>query len=417
VATLSTISVRVRRVIAVGSALVLAAVVVSAGSANGVGAVRGFDGSTITVAGIGIKAQFPGAPVGAKARIKRFNDTNEIPGIKINYADFADDNQDPATSLTEARRLVTQVGAFAIVGDESVTNPGQYLAQQHVPYFGWAFDKTYCSPAPSTKLWGFGFYGCVTPEHPSFVNGYGSDLYAYTTKLTGKKHPTIAGISNDNATGARTVKIYQRVYQVRGFKSVYAKGAVPPDASDYTPYVQELLKSNGGSAPDVISCLMGVQCLNLYQLLQASGFKGTYWSPLYSDILVKPLAGSVVGPNEHSISESNPGLDQLKKDINAVSPGYAVDTGALGSYASTDMFIQVLKKLAKKGKSNITPENVQKVASTITWELPGVAGPTKYPDSTVMGTPYCTTLLKSNGTKWETVVPYKCYPAKTPVKI
>ena len=44
-------------------------------------AVRGFDGTTIKVAGLGIASQFPGVPVGSKARIKRFNDTNEIKGV------------------------------------------------------------------------------------------------------------------------------------------------------------------------------------------------------------------------------------------------------------------------------------------------------------------------------------------------
>ena len=63
--------------------------------------VRGFDGTTIKVAGLGIAAQFAGVPVGSKARIKRFNDTNEIKGIKINLAEFADDKADPATALNE----------------------------------------------------------------------------------------------------------------------------------------------------------------------------------------------------------------------------------------------------------------------------------------------------------------------------
>ena len=38
---------------------------------------------------------------GVRGRLKRFNDTNEIPGLKIEYTEFADDKNDPATALTE----------------------------------------------------------------------------------------------------------------------------------------------------------------------------------------------------------------------------------------------------------------------------------------------------------------------------
>src|SRR5579862_7392911 len=52
---------------------------------------RGFDGTTIKVAGLEQVSQFAGAEIGAEARIKRFNDTNEIPGLKIQFVEVADD--------------------------------------------------------------------------------------------------------------------------------------------------------------------------------------------------------------------------------------------------------------------------------------------------------------------------------------
>ena len=91
--------------LAIGVALViaLAASTLAIGSIGGAGAqgsVRGFDGSTVTVASMGIAAQFvPGAPNGVQARIKRFNDDNEIKGVQIDWTEFADVGQDPATSL------------------------------------------------------------------------------------------------------------------------------------------------------------------------------------------------------------------------------------------------------------------------------------------------------------------------------
>ena len=142
---------------------------VAAAGAGTSTAVRGFDGSTITVAGFGIKAQLPKAEEGAAARFKRFNDTNEIKGIKIDFEEFADDSQDNATALSVARRLVTEVGAFAIVPNMSANTPGAYLTQQKVPWFGGGFDVSYCSTKASTSLWGFGPSGCIVPEKPSFI--------------------------------------------------------------------------------------------------------------------------------------------------------------------------------------------------------------------------------------------------------
>src|SRR5207245_5048046 len=104
------------------AALVLAAssvAVTSPAGARVTAQARGFDGTTITVGGLGNMATVGAAQVGAKARIERFNKTHEIKGVKIDYVGFEDDKGDPATALTQARKLVTQDRAFAIVGDSS----------------------------------------------------------------------------------------------------------------------------------------------------------------------------------------------------------------------------------------------------------------------------------------------------------
>jgi len=75
-----------------------------------------------------------------------------------------------------------------------------------------------------------------------------------------------------------------------------------------------------------------------------------------------------------------------------------------------------LKTVAKKGKSAITPEAVQKVASTQTWQIKGLAGPTSYPKSTVSPYPTCTSLVVSDGSKWSTVEPFGCSNKQFPVK-
>ena len=196
---------KVRRRVAV---MVVIASVVAVALAAGIGsagatrsAVRGFDGSTITVAGLGLKSQLGGAETGAEARIKRFNDTNEIKGIKIKYTEFADDQRDPATTLSELRRLVTQDGVFAIVGDVSITNPADYYAQQHVPYFGGGFDSDLLQHEALDEALGLLDPGLRPAADPSKVSDNYRALYNYVSKKTGKKHPTLALFGQDSDSG------------------------------------------------------------------------------------------------------------------------------------------------------------------------------------------------------------------------
>jgi ABC-type branched-subunit amino acid transport system substrate-binding protein len=411
-----------------GSLLSIAVVVglavglLGAGPASGrAQAVRGFDGTTITLASMGIGSFYtPGVPNGVQARIKAFNDGNEIKGIKLKYAEFADDKQDPATSLSEARRLVTQVGVFALVGDVSQTNPGDYFAQQQVPYFGWAFDNTYCSPKPSTKLWGFGFDGCLVPAAPTIMGANGFQSIKYVSQQSGKKSPTLSIFSTDSESGKNSVKYQSVAYQGAGYKVVQQYTQIPlPPVSDYTPYATALMTADNGNPPDAMLCLLGTDCIPIFNLVKAQGYKGTYISSLYSDALVKALDGSTANtPFVPLDTPNSPGLETMKKQLDAYSPGASqkIDSGTIAGYTSTDMFIQALKTVAKKGKSNITPANVQKTAANQTWEIKGLAGPTTYPQSTVSPFPTCTGLTLSDGTTWKTVEPYACSKQQYKVK-
>jgi ABC-type branched-subunit amino acid transport system substrate-binding protein len=378
----------------------------------GAQSTRGFDGTTVTVAGLGIKSQLGGAETGAQARIERFNDSNELKGVKIEFAEFADDKQEPSTALAEARRLVTQVGVFALVADVSANNPGDYFAQQKVPYFGGGFDATYCSSKPSTALWGYSVSGCAIPSAPSFVNDSKRAMYRYVSEKTGKERPTLALVANDNESGKNTIRINGIAATGAGFRVVLQSANRPTQVSDFTPFVQQILNADDGSQPDAVFCLGAVDCLGLYQALEPAGWEGSYFTGLYSDLLVKPLEGALVNALTVNLNETTPGITQMKKDLDAYQAGLSskVDLATVYGYTSSDMFIQALKKAAAKGKSNITPENVQKVASTMKWSIDGLIGPVQYPKSTVMTFPACSGTSLSNGDAWVTTEPYTCSP-------
>lgn len=93
--------------------------------------------------------------------------SDEIEGVTLEYVGYADDKQDPAVSLPEARRLVTSEGMFALAGQTSSTTPADFLTQSEVPWFGAGYDDSYCSQEPSTEIWGFGYVGCQVNPDPT----------------------------------------------------------------------------------------------------------------------------------------------------------------------------------------------------------------------------------------------------------
>jgi hypothetical protein len=379
--------------------------------------VRGFDGSTITVAGYGIKQLLPTVETGARARFKRFNDTNELKGIKIKMTEFADSGQDPATALSIARRLVTQTGVFAVVPETTNVTPKDYLIQQRVPWFGGGFSIAYCTPKPSTEVWGFAGNGCQTPLKPTFATDLSHSPYTYISKKTGKKHPTLATISNDNDAGKAIARTRGIADTKAGFDLVSANPILPESVSDYTPYAGKLMTADHGHQPDAVDCLGVTQCLPLWQLMSAEGFKGVFWSGLYQEPLVKALKGAYAIAMYADFTSTGPGITQMRKDLNAYEPGAGdkLDFGGVMGYSSADLFIAALKKAAAKGKSGITPENVRKVASTIQWSMPGFMK-SSYPKATVMTYPVCSSFNTSNGTDWSAVETWTCSSKTYPIK-
>lgn len=371
-------------------------------------AVRGFDGTTVTVAGLGPLAFYAGADVGAQARFKRANDTDEIPGVRIEFAEFADDKQDPATASSEVKRLVTQVKAFAIVPDFSGLNPGPYLTAQKVPYVGFALDNTICSDEPTTELWGFGFNGCLVPKKPKVMPDFFSGLRAYVTEQTGEERPTVAVAANDTDAGKTATAAYSSAADGAGFEVVYHKANVPTVTSDFSPYVQEWTRADGGDPPDTFLCFLGAaQCISAWPALKAAGFDGTFYTAFgVVEPLAKPLAGTVTQTNYNV--DPNPGLDQLARDLEAFEPGTKpVSYSNVPGYFAADKFVKALKEV---GAENITPDAVQQALATQKWEIEGLVGPFNYPESTVAPTPNCTALIKVNddGSGFTTIDPYRC---------
>lgn len=379
----------------------------SSTSQSSAGPVRGLSGNTLTVGGIWSTANFPGAEVGAEAYFAQINQTNYLNGIKIKFAGFVNDNQDPATALSGVRQLVNQYNVFAIVPDLSAVNPGPYLASQQILYVGGGFDFSYCSSSVTTSLWGYAYAGCLVPSNAPIVPDTYGQFYSYVKAKTGSASPTMALFSNDNASGSNSVKLSTVSAKGAGFNVVYNKADVPITASDYTPYVQQLLTSNNGKQPQAISCQLTEQCIPMWAALKNAGYTGPYWTPLGAISQLNSIFGGTVTISTFNNSPST-ALTTMQNAMNAITPGTQL-TGYsnVPSYFAAAMFVNALHTV-QANKQAITPQNVRKVLSTIKWSIPGLVGPIEYPASSVAGAPYCTEFLAYTGGSTQQVYPYSC---------
>jgi len=365
---------------------------------------------TIKVAGLGLARTYANdAPVGAQARFQRANETNEVKGYKFEFAGFADDNNDPSTALSEARRLVTQEGAVAIVPDVSTVLPIDYLTQQQIPAFGPGYSSAYCPDG--SNGWAFGVYGCIIRDDPTQVPNSQWQLLKKQLDAKGIKNPTAALIGTDLNSGKVSVAGSASAAQAAGFKVVYAKGAFPaPPAvvGDYSPFAQALLTSNGDKQPDVVySSVPAANSLPIFNLMKTSGYTGTILSPYYSSILLQALKDSYVFVQFAGFEANSKGIKQMDTDVQAFKPGASKTIGLAGAYFGADMFIQAIK-LALKTNKTLTTAAIQKAASGMTYQIKDTVGPTIYPKSYQISNQSCATLLLDDGTAFSIVQPFTC---------
>ena len=340
------------------------------------------------------------------------NRDGELPGgRKIDFTEFADDKADATTALSEARRLVQQEGVFAIVPTLSPNlGQGEFFDQQHAPYFGWGLAFSYCHPG-----YGFAVSGCLLPEKPTTT----ADNWArtITTYYNDNKKPrpwSVAILTEDTPAGKTAAAINLAQFQANKFNVTYAKPSMPgPPAvvGDFSPYVEAVLSSNKGKAPDLIVLSIGsTSVFGFVKALNAAGYTGDTSLAFDDPRIAGPLENTIVITPFAPFESDLPAMKQLIADVKAFKPDTTLALSVEAGYLSADMFIKAMQKVGK----NPTPEKLQKVASTMTYKLPGVQCPTTYPKAWSQQTGG-TGLVKSNGTSWEIVVPYA--PVDTCAKI
>ena len=172
-------------------------------------------------------------------------------GYTFDYKELADDKNDPATALSEARRLVTQDGVLAIVPAVSVVTPSDFLTQQQIPWFGVGYDNTYC-PDSGKNGFGISAYGCLIPNNPKRLPGTQWFLLKKQLATKGIQNPTLALLGTDTTSGKQSVQSGRRPPRARA-STWCTRRARSPDRPPWSATTrrtpQALLTSNDGKAP------------------------------------------------------------------------------------------------------------------------------------------------------------------------
>jgi hypothetical protein len=388
----------------------------AAGTAGAQGSVRGVTDSTIKVGGLGHVAFYEEAGKTAKARFDLANENNELPGgRKIDYVGFSDDKSSADTNLSETRNLVDQEQVFGIVPvlSPAFGSAGTYLNQTKVPTIGWGISPAFCA---SGNKYVFGFTGCLVPDPPTYPgNTWGelTDQYFKNQGVsTGAKGKTAAVIADNNDSGKSGVEVIAATAEAVGMKVVYKEAAVPPPpaaVTDFTPYVQDIMTSNGGKPPDVVYLV--VAPTNVYGLgpaLTQAGFTGVdtnavAYAPALAGLTKGWQAFTQFATPEATSSE----MQEIVANLKAAGINQVGQPGIAG-YLAADMFVEILKKVGK----DLTPEKFSSVASKFKYQIPNVVGPTVYPAGFKAGSP-CGQLAESNGSTYTVTADFKCYDLLT----
>lgn len=370
---------------------------------------RGIDGKTIKIASVAGQAQLGDIAKGVKARVDQANADKELPGgYTLEYGGLIDDKGTADGALAANRQAVEQDGVFALVGAASAGATPEYVNQQHVPVVGWGTTDAYCNHGSKQTWYLFGINGCLNQAgqapYVSLANQQS------TIKVLGKpaKQIVVAAISEDSDAAKTAVNNTVAGSKALGMKVSYAKSEVPsPPAvvSDWSPYVQAILTSNGGKAPDVIfPALQATNQIAFQTALRQAGYTGMIVGTLYSPLLVKTVKDYTAQTGTATPEATNASMQEIVTTLTDAGVT-SIASPALVGYFSADLFIKILKKT---GVKNLTPENFQKVASTFKYSIPGVIGPTQYPQGWAAPSP-CNQLSKSDGTVWTVAQPYACY--------
>ncbi|PSM43156.1 ABC transporter substrate-binding protein [Streptomyces dioscori] len=399
------------------TALLLAAACNSAstgGASKTDDSVRGVTDTRIKVGGIVSMTTASGyskkdTDLGAKARFDRANAEGGLHGRKIDYLGAEDDGQDPSRNLAAARKLVQQDKVFAIAPMSSTTFSGaDFLQKQRVPTFGWGTLPSFCGPS---YIYGFG--GCMVPTPGGTISQTWPE--GLEQVMGGAKGRSVAILANDSDAGKFGIRTYRQSFESAGFTVTYAKPSVSAASvpSDWSAYTKEILRSDGGKAPDaIVSVMQTPYNIGLFTAVKRTGYRGVLTDPtdydpglLAKSATRKALDGVHVLTSFQPFEQQSAAMTRFGKDIRkAAGKDVPLNMHMMTGYMSADLFLAIAGKAGK----DLTVSSFQKAADGFadTGTLVGDRAERKGQKESFG----CGALVQLKGGAYVVSAPFKCYP-------
>jgi ABC-type branched-subunit amino acid transport system substrate-binding protein len=386
----------------------------------GSGLTRGVTSSSVKVGCYLTASAFQGADDGFKARFDRANKDGELPGgRKIDFSACQDDGNNPQTNLQIVQKLVQQDGDFAIVGisPNVLTASSDFVARNQVPMYGWGILPGECG-----NRWFFGFNGCLVTNYPNKKHTvYQANLVLGPIEATGQTPAAskFALQAQDNDTGHSGNETISQLVKLEGAKVVYNEANIPATSAgtSFTPFAEAINAAN----PNILLTLTDFQTApGLTAAVTASGYTGAnvnyvgYIPGLLgsSAQLASAFDGALVSSQTVPSEQDTPYIKQMQKDLTAsnAKTGDFVTLANSIAYAQADLLVSQLKAAGKTLNTKTFDQKINGGNYTYKSSAAGGQGQMEFPSMHFIPAD-CASMLKIDGTTYNQIVPFKCYPS------
>jgi len=333
------------------------------------------------ISGLSGNATFPESSQAANAVFDEVNAAGGIQGRKIKY-EITDDKADPATASANARQIVGNDGAVALVGSASLLE-----CQVNAPYYehndilsiqGTGVDPK-CFTTPNISPVNVGPY-----LDTQMALTYGSEVL--------KKQKICILLENQGSTVPAFKAAISNWTAATGKKPYQMFEGLPFGGSDYTPYI---INAKRAGCDTVFSNNVQPDALAQIKAAQSQGWKDVtflYLTSTYSDQFAKAVSG--VGAGVYVPAEFAPYDDPNSSATKAwralmTQKKIPLTSFGQGGYLAATYFIGVLKSIT----GEINRESVTKAlramepVSNAMVGTPWVFGPGKSHNSNRAGFP------------------------------
>lgn len=377
----------------------------SAAESDG-GTTTGVTDTSVKVAGLGTiqsagSVTYAGVEEGARALFERVNAEGGVHGRTIDFLGVRDERLDNAVGIEEARRLVERDEVFAVVPIATARSTGanEVFQRAGVPYFGWGTQTSFCGPEMA-----FGFSGCLVSEDDDYEN------LAWPNVMR-KAFPdakTIGAISEEGDPGPRSTGQILAGAERYGFEEVYRDTSMAYENVDFTPFVQEIVEAD----PDILLLVLnGANAVQMAGRLKAAGYDGHISAPTVYDpraLAVQAAAQALEGTSHHygfaPFESDNPGIAQLKADVEKYAPGTQITQPVAAGYFSALLFVEILEATGE----DLTREAFLETANSgFSFDAGGAIGEITFPEAHETN-PNCGSLSVVRNARFETLVGLSC---------